>query len=46
MAAQVLDKLLDRKHMLSGKPAPYKDAGVGYEVVVTAEGPGLLSSVQ
>ena len=44
--AQVLEKLLDRTHLVSGKSAPYKDADVGYEVVTGMETPGLLSSVQ
>ena len=42
-----MDALLDRSHLMAGKPAPYKDAGVGYEVVnTTMEGQGLLSSVK
>lgn len=43
---QVLEQLLDRSHMTAGKPAPYGESGVGYEVVQTAEGPGLLSTVE
>ena len=45
-AVQVMNCLLDRNHLVSGKPAPYKDAGVGYEIVSTATGQGLLSTVQ
>lgn len=41
-----MDALLDRKHLLDGKEAPYKDAAVGYEVVKSAAGQGLLSTVQ
>eukprot|EP00891_Asterochloris_glomerata_P009348 jgi/Astpho2/9348/e_gw1.00142.54.1_t len=42
---QMLDKLLDRTHMLNGKPAPYKDVDVGFEVVHHGDGSGILSSV-
>jgi hypothetical protein len=42
-----MDALLDRSHLVAGKPAPYPDAGVGYEVVTTLEGQGgLLSTVE
>lgn len=43
---QVLDQLLDRKHLLSGKPAPYQSSGVGYEVVQVVESSGLLARVE
>lgn len=43
---QVLDNLLDRTHLVEGKAAPYKNEGVGFEVVKTPEGAGLLSTVQ
>ena len=42
---QMLDKLLDRTHMLHGKPAPYKDVDVGFEVVHHGDGSGILASV-
>ena len=42
---QMLDKLLDRAHMLNGKPAPYKDVDVGFEVVHHGDGSGILASV-
>jgi hypothetical protein len=32
--------------MMAGKPAPYKPSGIGYEVVQTVEGSGLLSGVE
>ena len=41
-----MDSLLDRSHLKTGKAAPYNDAGVGYEVVKSAAGQGLLSTVQ
>ena len=43
---QVMDSLLDRTHLIKGEKAPYKDAAVGYELVKTAGGQGLLSTVQ
>lgn len=45
-AAQVLEQLLDRKHLERSRPAPYKEFGVGYEVVQQLEGSGLLSGIQ
>ena len=42
---QMLDKLLDRAHMLNGKPAPYKNVDVGFEVVHHGDGSGILASV-
>ena len=45
-AAQVLEQLLDRKHLACSKPAPYAEYGVGYEVVQQLEGSGLLSGIQ
>ena len=41
-----MDSLLDRTHLTEGTKAPYKDAAVGYEIVKTASGQGLLSTVQ
>ena len=41
-----MDSLLDRTHLVEGNKAPYKDAAVGYEIVKTAGGQGLLSTVQ
>ncbi len=46
LGLQVMDALLDRKHLVEGKKAPYKDAAVGYEVVKSDSGQGLLSTVQ
>eukprot|EP00884_Botryococcus_braunii_P015366 jgi/Botrbrau1/2512/Bobra.0079s0004.1 len=43
---QVLDQLLDRDYLLSGKPAPYKPSGIGYELVQVVESSGLLSRVE
>ena len=45
-AAQVLEQLLDRKHLACSKPAPYPEFGVGYEAVQQLEGSGLLSGIQ
>ncbi|DBA77975.1 hypothetical protein WJX77_009797 [Trebouxia sp. C0004] len=48
---KVLKQLLDRGHMVSGKPGdkgspqPYADVGVGYEVVKHGDGSGLLAGV-
>ena len=48
---QVLKQLLDRGHMVSGKPGdkgspqPYPDVGIGYEVVQHGDGSGLLAGV-
>lgn len=48
---KVLKQLLDRGHMVSGKPGdkgspqPYPDVGVGYEVVKHGDGSGLLAGV-
>ncbi len=39
----MMDTLLDCSHLVTGKPAPYADAGVGYEVVSTPEGQGGLA---
>ena len=44
--AQMLKSLLDRKHMMQGKAAPYPSSGVGYELIRHAESRGLLSAVE
>ncbi|KAK9839496.1 hypothetical protein WJX81_005727 [Elliptochloris bilobata] len=44
---QVLEQLLNRKHLERSKPTPYPEFGVGYEVVQQLEGSGgLLSGIQ
>lgn len=43
---QVLDQLLDRRHLLLGKPAPYQSSGIGYEVVQVVESSGILARVE
>ena len=44
----MLDKLLDRTHLVTGKELPYKESGPGYEVVQQlVEGTGgLLQSIE
>ena len=42
---QVLDKLLDRTHMVKNQPAPYPDVAAGYEVMQQMDGAGLLAGV-
>lgn len=41
---QVLEQLLDRRHLEEHKPPPYAAVGVGYELVHHAEGSGKSSS--
>lgn len=41
-----LNQLLDRTHLLHGKPRPYSESGPGYEVVQQIEGSGLLQGVE
>ena len=41
---QMLEKILDRKHLAEHKAAPYPDVGVGYEIVHHAEGSGESTS--
>lgn len=43
--AQMLEKLLDRRHLEEHVPAPHACSGVGYEVI-QAKKSGLLSSVE
>jgi hypothetical protein len=43
---QMLGAILDRGHLINGKPRPYADTGVGYEVVNQMDGAGLLKGVQ
>jgi hypothetical protein len=38
---QVMDKLLDRKHLEEHQVPPYPETGVGYEVVAHSEGSGM-----
>ena len=42
----MLDKILDRGHLLSGQALPYKESGPGYEVVQQLDGSGLLQGVE
>lgn len=42
----MLNKILDRDHLLKGTPLPYAESGPGYEVVQQLEGSGLLQGVE
>ena len=42
----MLDRLLDRSHLVERIEAPYKPSGIGYEIVAQNDGSGLLSTVQ
>lgn len=42
----MLDKILDRRHLISGQALPYKESGPGYEVVQQLDGSGLLQGVE
>lgn len=42
----MLEKILNRSHLLHGKPRPYPESGPGYEVVQQIEGSGLLQGVE
>jgi hypothetical protein len=42
----MLDRILDRRHLIERIPRPYEEAGPGYEVVHQLDGSGLLQGVE